>query len=141
MLTVIYQKCFVCEISELMYQSKIQGHHFSSYSFISVWQALIKLFNRVCMIDQERLIVKLLSLLKMFVIFFFTIFWAILRLNFIVFKPNATDKQRHLHQELGTNIKYQSQTSNSGILWGRWLIGMSPTCKKYQQHTIFFSNI
>ena len=34
-----------------------------------------------------------------------------------------------------TNIKYQSPTSHSGILGCWWPIGLSPTCRKYHQHT------
>ena len=30
------------------------------------------------------------------------------------------DKSHHQHRELGTNIKYQSPTSHSGVLWCWW---------------------
>ena len=40
------------------------------------------------------------------------------------------DKSRHQHRELGSNIKYQSPTSHSAILWCWWPIGMPPTCRK-----------
>ena len=47
------------------------------------------------------------------------------------------DKSRHQHRELGTNIKYQSPTSHSGVLWCWWPIGMLPTCTKMSS-TYFF---
>ena len=40
------------------------------------------------------------------------------------------DQSRHQHQEFGINVKNQSPTSYSGILWCWWRIGMSPTRRK-----------
>ena len=33
---------------------------------------------------------------------------------------NVGDKSRHQYRELGINIKYQSPTSHSGVLWCWW---------------------
>ena len=44
------------------------------------------------------------------------------------------DKSHHQHRELGTNIKYQSRTSYSGILWCLWPTEMSPTYFFCHQH-------
>ena len=53
--------------------------------------------------------------ISMLVIWFGYIIWTKFEQNL-----DVDDKSRHQHRELGINIRYQSPTSYSGVLWCWW---------------------